>query len=264
MPLEQLLLLALIQGLAEFLPISSSAHLILLPALTAFADQGVLIDVALHVGSLGAVIVYFRREVFEMIWAVPDLLHRNMTPEARLLAYLIVATIPALGLGAIFAFYGITDLLRNKTLVAWTLIGYGLLLAAADHFGPREREIKHLTVKDIIFIGLAQALALIPGTSRSGITMTAGRFLGLHRVAAARFSMLLSIPVILASGAFATLSLATAETNTSFGQAMLAVVFSFVVALTTIWIFLKVLDRIGFLPFVLYRVLLGIALLTVL
>lgn len=261
MPIEQILVLALIQGLTEFLPISSSAHLILLPLLTAYEDQGLAIDVAVHVGSLGAVVVYFHKEVLQLIGALPAALKREDTPHTRLILFLIVGTIPAVVFGATLSALDLTDLLRNKTIIAWASIFFGVVLYLADRFGEHIKDLGKLTTTDAVVIGLAQALALIPGTSRSGITMTAGRALGLTRVEAARFSMLLSIPIILASGGFATLELLSAGAGAPLNQAAIAAALAFVSALGTIWIFLKVLDRIGFTPFVIYRIALGIALL---
>lgn len=262
MSLEQLLLLALIQGLTEFLPISSSAHLILLPALTNFEDQGVAIDIAVHVGSLGAVVTYFRAEVWRMVRALPDLLKGQLTGDARLLYFLSIATVPAVVFGAALAASGLNDTLRSKEVIAWASIIFGIVLYVADRFAKRDRNLTHLTTGQVIGIGFAQALALIPGTSRSGITMTAGRAFGLDRTEAARFSMLLSIPIILASGLFASLDLVAKGGEGAAMDATIAGAMAFASALVTIWIFLKVLDRIGFTPFILYRIALGAALLT--
>jgi undecaprenyl-diphosphatase len=261
-PIDQLIFLALIQGLTEFLPVSSSAHLILLPLLTAYEDQGVAIDVAVHVGSLGAVTAYFHKEILRLVAAVPDFICFKWTPDARLLGFLALGTIPAVLFGVLLATMDLTDALRSKNIIAWASILFGVLLYLCDRYGAKERSADQLTLKDIVVIGMAQALALIPGTSRSGITMTAGRALGLKRVEAARFSMLLSIPIILASGLFAALALTDSNTPAAWGQAGIAAALSFVAALGTIWIFLKVLDKIGFTPFVLYRIGLGVALLT--
>ncbi len=264
MSIEQLLLLALIQGLTEFLPISSSAHLILLPDLTGFEDQGVAIDIAVHVGSLGAVITYFRAEVLRMIRAIPELLRGNIAGDARLLFFLTIATIPAILFGAGLAVLDLDEALRDRRVIAWASIIFGVVLYVADRFAKSDRNLTHLTTGQVVGIGFAQALALIPGTSRSGITMTAGRAFGLQRVEAARFSMLLSIPIILASGLFASLDLISEGGAGAAGEAAIAGALSFVSALVTIWIFLKILNRVGFTPFILYRIALGIALLWVL
>lgn len=261
MPIEQLILLALIQGLTEFLPISSSAHLILLPQLTSFEDQGVVIDVAVHVGSLGAVALYFRAEVTRMTQAIPDLVRRNMTQDARLLWFLGIGTLPAMVVGLLLATFDLDDAMRALEIIAWTSILYGFLLYVADRFSPSPRDLDSLSFRDVVWIGLSQALALIPGTSRSGITMTVGRFLGFSRTEAARFSMLLSIPTILASGAYKSLELISEGASGQVGDVMIVIGLSFGAAYGSIWVFLKLLEKISFTPFVIYRVALGIGLL---
>lgn len=261
MPIEQLILLALIQGLTEFLPISSSAHLILLPQLTSFEDQGVVIDVAVHVGSLGAVVLYFRSEVTRMTKAVPDLICFRITQDAKLLWFLGIGTIPAILAGLLLATYDIDDAMRTLEIIAWTSILYGILLYVADRLSPSPRDLGSLTFRDVMWIGLSQALAMIPGTSRSGITMTAGRFLGFSRTEAARFSMLLSIPTILASGAYKSLELINEGASGQIGDVMIVIGLSFGAAYASIWVFLKLLEKISFTPFVIYRVALGIGLL---
>lgn len=261
MPIEQLFILAIIQGLTEFLPISSSAHLILLPLLTSFEDQGVVIDVAVHVGSLGAVVAYFRREIGELCRALPQFFKREKNANVRLIEYLILGSIPAVIFGAIVGLTGLNDAMRSTDLIAITSIFFGIVLYAADRFGEKTREMGDLTFRDVALIGLAQALAIIPGTSRSGITMTAARALSLTRKEAARFSMLLSIPIILASGTFAALDLGEAAEGTRWADAGLAAAFSFAAAFLSIAIFMKIVERIGFTPFVLYRIALGVALL---
>lgn len=263
MPIEQLLLLALIQGLTEFLPISSSAHLILLPELTDFEDQGVVIDVAVHVGSLGAVTAWFRKDIAALVGALPDFLHRRKSDEVRLLDFLVIGSIPAVIFGAVLGLTGFNDQMRSLDVIAVASIVFGFILYAADRWRPKERTTKDLTIKDVILIGLAQALALIPGTSRSGITMTAARALRMTRSEAARFSMLLSIPIILASGTFAALDLGSSVNETSWADAALAAALSFAAAYVSISAFMALVDRIGFTPFVIYRVLLGVILLTV-
>lgn len=262
MPIEQLLLLALIQGITEFLPISSSAHLILLPLLTSFEDQGVAMDVAVHVGSLGAVTAYFRKDIKALLVAVPDFLCRHKTAEVKMIDFLVIGSIPAVGFGALLGLTGLNDQMRSLDVIAVASIVFGLVLYASDRYAPKERSTADLTLKDVIFIGLAQALALIPGTSRSGITMTAGRALRMTRSEAARFSMLLSIPIIVASGTFSALDLESAAGQTIWADAAIAAILSFAAAYGAIAVFMSLVERIGFTPFVIYRVALGIALLT--
>lgn len=264
MSLIQIIILALIQGISEFLPISSSAHLILLPSLTDYEDQGVLIDVAVHVGSLGAVILYFREEVGRMVRALPDLARRNMTADAQLALYLIVATIPAILFGAALSALDLITALRSIEVIAATSIIFGILLYFSDTRAPNQRNLNTLNWRDVLIIGFSQMLALIPGTSRSGITMTAGRALGYERREAARFSMLLSIPIILASGVFQTMKLIEGDTGiATAADAGLAAALSFLSALASIWILMKLLQRMSFTPFVIYRLALGLGLLAI-
>ena len=276
MSLLQLVVLALVQGLTEWLPISSSAHLILLPALTELPDQGPLIDAMAHLGSLGAVIVYFWKDILRIGQGGLDLaLGRDgvrMTPEAKLFLLIAIATPPGLVAGVIYALTDLSETLRSPTVIAAATIGFGALLWAADALRPHEKAVEHMTLKAALFVGLAQALAFIPGTSRSGITMTAARALGFARDEAARFGMLVGVPLIAASGAFAFLELATGDhpgaiaddgtliAVTAFDGAIVAVL-SFLAAWASIAVLMALVKRMSFLPFVLYRFALGAALL---
>ena len=262
MSLEQLILLALIQGLTEFLPISSSGHLILFPSLTGAEDQGVLIDLAAHVGSLGAVVLYFWRDVRVMFVGAADIARfRFSTEAARLDLYLAVATIPLLLVGGVLTTMGAMEALRSPTVIAWATIIFGLALYAADKLGARLRTLENLTWGRAALVGCAQAIAVIPGTSRSGITITAARMLNFTRPEAARISMLMSIPAILAGGAFIAFEMLESG---DIGQASDAVVvagLSFVSAYISIFLFMKMLQRMSLTPFVIYRLLLGAGLL---
>ncbi len=190
------IVLALIQGITEFLPISSSGHLVLVPAFLGWEDQGLAFDVAVHVGTLLAVLAYFRQDLLRIISAtVSTLAGGKASAESRLGWGVILATIPV----GIVGFLGkdwIEANLRSAVVVALATIGFGLLLWWADYRSSRARSLTQLNWRDVAIIGAAQAVALIPGTSRSGITMTAGLMMGLDREAAARFSFLLSIPTI--------------------------------------------------------------------
>lgn len=261
MPLGFLVLLAVIQGLTEFLPVSSSAHLILPSQLLGVPDQGPLIDVAVHVGSLFAVMLYFRADVLRLFRGVPDLLRLRMTGDARLLAWLIAATVPTVLAGLVLYKTGAVGALRSTEVIAWATIIFGLLLYEADRVGMRFKTMDQLSFRGVIFIGLAQVLALIPGTSRSGITMTAGRFLGYERTDAARFSMLLSIPTIAASGILVGIDLAQSGEASLQADAVTALLLSFATAFASIWVFMSWVNRIGFAPFVIYRLALGAVLL---
>ncbi len=261
MPIEQTFFLALLQGLTEFLPISSSAHLILLPLLNGWKDQGLAFDVAVHIGSLTAVVWYFRRDLITMSkdW-VSSVVQRKSVGESRLAWAVLLGTIPVGLAGLIFHDYISTEL-RSPLVIAATTIGFGLLLGWADWKAKQTRNEHSLTWGDVVFVGFAQAIALIPGTSRSGITMTAGLMLGLERAAAARFSFLLSIPVIVLSGGLETLKLIKADTAVDWTTLLLAAGLSALAAYLCIFLFLKLISRMGMWPFVLYRLVLGAGLL---
>ncbi len=260
MDLVQIIALALVQGITEFLPISSSAHLILIPILTEWPDQGLAFDVAVHVGTLAAVVLYFRRELYAMAreW-VGSLTGRGLTPEARLAWVVLLGTVPV-GLAGLLAKEVIETQLRSPLVIATTTIGFGLLLWWADAWGRGRRGEYSLGWKDALLIGVAQAVALIPGTSRSGITMTAGLALGLTRQAAARFSFLLSIPVIILAGGLETLDLARSPGAVHWGVLALGSLLSWLSAYLCIVWFLKLLERIGMWPFAVYRLVLGVGL----
>ena len=262
MSIIHLLALAVIQGLTEFLPVSSSGHLVLFSNLMHFEDEGLGIDIALHIGSLFAVLIYFKGEIAGMF---REVFKTGLKPDFKLeynkLAWmLMVACVPALIMGfylrnADFAF------LRDPKVIGFNILFYGLLLYVADTFFKSEKTIKHIGIKEAILIGLAQCLALIPGTSRSGVTITMARFLNIKRVDAAKFSMLLSIPVIAAAGALESYRLFASGSSADVLFSLSAVVFSFIASYLVIWLMMEWLKRFSFLPFVIYRVLLGLSLL---
>jgi undecaprenyl-diphosphatase len=256
-----ILALAILQGLTEFLPISSSAHLILLPRLLGWSDQGLAFDVAVHIGTLTAVIVYFRNELSVMArdWG-PSLLGQPSTTESRLVWAVLLGTVPA-GLAG-FLLNGIIETsLRSPIVIAFAIIGFGLLLWLSDAFGRRVRDEHNLTWKDVLVVGFAQALSLIPGTSRSGITMTAGLSMGLSRRGAARFSFLLAIPLILLAGSFQMVELVRQTDTVDWNALFTGTVASAISAYVCIEFFLKLIERIGMFPFVLYRLFMGVVLL---
>ncbi len=257
MDFEQILGLGLLQGLTEFLPISSSAHLILLPLLLGWEDQGLAFDVAVHVGTLIAVVSYFRKNISKLIvgwWQ--SIFKQQNTQESRLAWMVIVSTIPVVLVG-LFAGNLIEIYLRSPLVIAISTIVFGLLLWWADATGQRYKDETSLTFKAAITVGLYQVLALIPGTSRSGITMTAGLILGLTREAAARFSFLLSVPVIFLAGGLKTIELINSRVEIDWFAITSGVVISALSAFACISIFLKMLEKVGMLPFVIYRLLLG-------
>lgn len=260
----QVIVLALIQGLTEFLPISSSAHLILPSQVLGWPDQGLAFDVAVHVGSLLAVMWYFRKDVYVMAenW-LKHLARQPHDAEHRILAWwVILGTIPAGLIGMIFEDF-IDQNLRSILVIAIATILFGLALWWADSGVKQTKELQRLTWKDVLVIGFAQALALIPGTSRSGITMTAALALGYHKTDAARFSFLLSIPLILAAGLLKTVELLQNPDLVYWNELIGGTVLSFISAYLCIALFLKWIERMGFLPFVIYRLLLGAVLLYV-
>jgi undecaprenyl-diphosphatase len=255
------IILALLQGLTEFLPISSSAHLILLPRFANWGDQGLAFDVAVHVGTLLAVLTYFRSEVAHTTrawWS--SVSGGELNRDGRLGWAVVFGTLPTALVGLLFHDY-IENNLRLPLLIAATTIGFGILLGWADLKGARVRDEYSLTWKDVLVIGLSQALALIPGTSRSGITMTAGLWLGLNRSGAARFSFLLSIPIILLAGALETSEMIRDGHAVEWNQLFVATLVAGLSAYLCIEMFLRLLERIGMLPFVVYRIMLGVLLL---
>ncbi len=257
MPLEQLIFLALIQGLTEFLPVSSSGHLSLVHELTVWADQGILIDVAVHIGTLGAVLLYFRRDVWAMSVGSFRMLGGRMTDEGRLALYIAGASLPVFAIGYFLLKSGIVESLRSAEIIAWANLIFAVVLWITDRVGMTVRRIEHMTWGSAIVIGLSQVLALIPGASRSGVTISAARLLGFERADAARFSMLLSIPTILGAAAATSLSIYEAG-NMALGLDMaVAAALSFVAALVAIHLFLKMMTHMTMLPFVIYRLVLG-------
>lgn len=262
MDIYHLILLAIIQGLTEFLPVSSSAHLILPAQLLGWQDQGPLIDVMAHFGSLFAVMIYFRKEVGEVLVGLTDLARAKLNKGSALALHLILATPPALIVGAGMHFSGIDEMIRSPLLIACTFIIFGIVLWLADLKGSDTRSIDTLTWKEAIGLGLAQTLALIPGTSRSGITMTAALAMGLTRAESARFSMLMSIPIIGAGGSFALIKLAKDGSETaSLMDGLIVAGLSFIAAYAAIALFMRWVSRIGMFPFMVYRVVAGLGLL---
>jgi len=259
----QAIILALVQGITEFLPISSSAHLILVPHLLGWTDQGLAFDVAVHVGTLSAVVFYFRAQLARMTVAwLQSCAGRGVSGDARLAWLVLLGSVPVALAGLLFHSL-IEGELRSPLVIAVTTIGFGLLLWFADRLGRRVRDTGSLGVRDVVLIGLAQALALIPGTSRSGITMTAALALGLTRTDAAHFSFLLSIPAILMAGGYEGWKLLNDTGPVQWDAILLGTAVSAVSAWLCIHFFLRLIERIGMWPFVVYRLLLGAVLLAV-
>lgn len=259
----QIIILAIVQGLTEFLPVSSSAHLILVPMLLQWPDQGLVFDVAVHIGSLVAVLVYFRIEVMNLLVDWIKCLTGGVSANSQLGWWIILGTMPAVIIG--YLGKGIIESeLRSPWIIATTTIVFGLLLWFADRCQSKQRSEYQLKLPDVLTIGFFQAIALIPGTSRSGITMTAGLLLGMTRQAAARFSFLLSIPIILASGVLQSVDLFQSVQSIDWFVLILAVILSAVSASLCIHLFLGLIEKVGMLPFVAYRLLLGVVLIALL
>lgn len=262
MALFHLILVAIVQGITEFLPVSSSGHLVLLPALTGAEDQGQFVDVAVHVGTLFAVILYFKRDVAEALSGLPRLATGKAdTQGARLALLLIIATIPAIIFGLFLKLTGLDDAMRSVTVIGWTMLIFGLVLYWADRTGQQVKSTSDWSIRDAIFLGLWQAIALIPGTSRSGITITGARALGYARHDAARIAMLMSIPTIIAAGGLLGVEAVAMADNAALRNGAIAALFAFVAALLALSLMMRLLRSVSFTPYVIYRVILGIVLL---
>jgi len=264
MSLFNLLLVAIIQGTTEFLPVSSSGHLILLPILTGLADQGQVVDVAVHVGTLGAVILYFRKDVLMALLGFRDLRRGNReTPGARLALGLVIATIPVVLVGLVLSLTGYDEALRSITVIGWAMLIFGIVLYWADQRGQEQLDTKHWGLRHALIMGLWQAVALIPGTSRSGITITGARALGYNRTDAARISMLMSIPTIIASGVLLGAEVISTADAQAARDGAIAAFFSFLAALGALSLMMRLLHSVSFTPYVIYRIFLGIVLLAI-
>ena len=257
-------LLAVIQGITEFLPISSSAHLVLLPIVMQWQDQGVVIDIAAHFGSFLAVLFYFRSDLHKLTKSWFEKLDSSSNvSEGRHLAWLLMwATLPILIAALVLQAY-ILPYVRHAVVIAIASIFFGLLLWVTDLCGKKTRKTKQLTTVDALLIGLAQATALIPGASRSGVTMTAGLWLGLTRVEATRFSFLLAIPTIFTASLYGSYRALQQDAIVQWDLALSVGACSAVVAFLCIHWFIKFVGRVGMLPFALYRIFLGVVLLAV-
>ncbi|WP_166417356.1 undecaprenyl-diphosphate phosphatase [Cochlodiniinecator piscidefendens] len=253
-----LFLIAIIQGITEFLPVSSSGHLILLPALTGFADQGQTIDVALHIGTLFAVMIFFHKDVALGLSGIPRLLSGKIdTPGSKLAFLLVMATIPVIIVGLILKVTGLADAMRSTAVIGWSMMVFGVVLYFADQKGETTKSSNDWSLKDAMIMGLWQVVALIPGSSRSGTTITGARMLGYNREDGAKLSMLMSIPTIIASAVLLGGEvIATADVEAAKNGAI-AAVFSFIAALFALSLMMKLLRSVSFTPYVIYRILLG-------
>lgn len=256
---EQIIVLAIVQGITEFLPISSSGHLALIPVVTGWPDQGIATDVMVHVGSLFAVIVYFWRDCLRLAFGGLNLLRFRLTSDGKLALIILLATIPAVLFGLYLKSSGLSNELRSVKVIAWNAIIFGVLMYVADVVGKRVKTMEQMTLAPALVIGAAQALALVPGTSRSGVTMTAARFLGFERSEAARFSFLLGIPAIAGAGLLTTLEFVETGQGIPSG-ALWAAFLTFFSAFAAIAFLMALVRRMSFLIFVVYRLVLGLVL----
>lgn len=261
MALWHLLLLAALQGVTEFLPISSSGHLILLPALTGLPDQGAFLDVAVHVGTLGAVVLYFRAEVARAAMGFIGLARRRTGADEMLAMGLIIATIPVISLGLIIQLTVGADALRSVAVIGWSMLVFGIVLWWYDQKAPQTKTLADWSPSEALKLGLWQAVALIPGTSRSGICITGARAMGYGREDAARVAMLMSIPTITASGVLLGADVIGTGTAAIWRDAAIGAAFAFAAALLALTLMMRLLHSVSFTPYVVYRVILGMVLL---
>lgn len=262
MSLYYLLLLALIQGLTEFLPVSSSGHLAMMPALTGQADQGQFIDVAVHIGTLGAVILYFWSDVKSAFFGFFRLLTGDTTSAgSRLALMLFIATVPVIIFGLVLKLTGLDDAMRSIKVIGWSMLIFGLLLYWVDQKAQQEKTQAHWNISDAIKMGIWQAVALIPGSSRSGMTITGARQLGYTRADGAKIAMLMSIPTIIASGTLLGVEVAATADWQAAKYGAIAAVFSFGAGLLALSLMMRLLQSVSFTPYVIYRFFLGLALL---
>ena len=247
----EILILSIVQGVSEFLPISSMAHLVLISKYYVFVNQNLLIDICLHLGSLLAVIIYFRNDLF------------NFIKNKNFLKKIIIATIPIVPIGFIFYQTGIVNQIRNLEVIGWASLIFAILLYLSDKTKNRKKIYQDFSIKSAIFIGLFQVLALIPGVSRSGITITAGRLLGYERFDSAKISFFLSIPTLFAASVLGIYNIykeGSAELNF---LAIIAVIFSFIFSYLTIAIFLNFIKKFSLKIFVIYRVIISVFILAI-
>ena len=252
--------LGLIQGLTEFLPVSSSAHLrIIGPLLPSGGDPGAAFTAITQIGTEAAVLLYFRHDLIRIAlawWASIGRLGQSTNPDARMGWLMIIGTLPIAVLGLVFK-DAIETTLRNLYLTAAMLVIFAIFLALADRFGARQRDLSQLTWGHGVLFGLAQAMALIPGVSRSGGTITAGLMMGYTREAAARYSFLLAIPAVMASGFYQLFRSMGRDNPVAAGPTALATVIAAGVGYGVIVLFLKLVSTRGYMPFVIYRIVLG-------
>jgi len=248
--------LAIFQGLTEFLPISSSGHLVFVPLVLGWEDQGLALDVAVHMGTLGAVILYLRRETLMILRGLGKILIGKFDEDTKLAGLILIASIPVFIAGIAVKIL-IGDGIRIPYVIGWAFIIGGILLYVSDRFGPKIKQTQSLTVSDALLIGIAQAFAIIPGASRAGTTITMARLLGYERSDAARISLLLSIPAIAGAGFVLTMDVIQIGDSEIILNVFLGTIIAFITALLAISMMMSWLKRRSFTPFVVYRIALG-------
>lgn len=256
MTLLHLFFLSLVQGLTEFLPVSSSGHLALFPRIFGEADQGILIDVALHIGTLLAILIYYRRDILNIVLAIVTW-HPARVKDRNLGLLIALGSVPTFIVGIIIHVL-FPEGIRSVAVITFNMVAFAVLMGFADKKGAQEKTVHDISVKGALLAGLAQSIALIPGVSRSGITMTAARFMGFKRTEAARFSFLLGIPAMAAAGAMSLLEIAQADNPGLWHDAAIAVALSFAAGLAAIHFMMRWLRNAGLMPFVVYRLALGV------
>lgn len=257
-----LFILAIVQGITEFLPISSSAHLALLHQMKGTTEADLTLDIAVHIGSIVAVILYLRAEAFQAFRGLFRMHNWQSSRDGRMALALVVATIPAVIVGGIMAITGWAEALRDIRVIGWMMIIFGIALWWVHRISPESKRTSDWSMKTAVTLGLWQAVSLIPGVSRSGITMTAARSMGYERHTAARVSMLMSIPITLATGIFLIKDVSEAGVDSSlFMNAAIAAVLAFIAAYLALALMMKFLSKVSFTPYVVYRVVLGVVLL---
>ena len=255
-------LLSIIQGFTEFLPISSSAHLIILPKFLSVKDQGVIFDIAVHLGSLFAILIFFWKDSVSLIKGTILLITLNLRKkESQFLLRLILASIPVILVGLLLRIYKIDTLLRTLELIGWTMIIFGILLYLVDKIGKKNKKIEDWTYKDALIMGCFQALALIPGVSRSGITISGSRFIGYDRYNSIKLSMLMSIPTILASATLISTDLFEVTIDVDIFELIFSFLLAFFTSFLALFVLIKFIYKFHFTPYILYRIFLGLILL---
>ena len=254
--------IAIVQGITEFLPISSSAHLIMIPYIIKVSDQGVLIDISVHLGSLLALIIFFKKESVILFKGLIQFFSLKLQKEEFLLLLkIIIATIPICLFGLIFKIYRLDIIVRSIELIGWTMIIFGIILFYADKLGKEKKSLKNLSFRESLIIGFFQALALIPGVSRSGISITGFRIFGYNKYDAIKISLMMSIPTILLSAFFISPEILE-EKNISIIEILIPFILSFITAFVTLKVMVRYVYVFGFSPYVIYRIFLGIILLS--